>query len=167
MEKTEIHGRAAKLIARQEKQIRELETRLKTLAKTQRRSGGSLRRLMLLSLGGYLLWRNQTVRSKVTGALDNLNPQTQDQLRRVGEAVRGGVDAVKRGERPMDAVKSAAQDVQQTLSKSVSNATSEVRLVAEEVQRDSDRALRDAQEQAHDFSDDVQRRLDEERRKDV
>ncbi|AFZ67314.1 hypothetical protein [Deinococcus peraridilitoris] len=114
------------------------------------RRGGSPLPLALLAAGAYYLWRNEGARNKVIDTLQNLNPGPQGNFERVGSALRGGVEAVKRGESPIDALRTAAQEAQQGFKKSADNATDDVRNAADDLSDQARQASTDTQDVPRD-----------------
>jgi|GEM_PF-4664659 len=156
----------AKRAAQQEKQIRELQARVERLSKTQRNSGGGFPwGTALLVLGGYYVWRNDTLRNKLMDTVENASPGAREHLERAGSALREGIKAVQQGEPPQKALTTVVNEVSTGLRESTVGKQAEVRRVAAEVQRDSNQAVSDAREAAQEFTTLVEERLDEERSK--
>jgi hypothetical protein len=125
---TAVAAEVTKLLAKQEKHLRDIDLQLDALTRAQRRSrGGFPWGLVLLGAGGYYLYRNEGARAKAMDAVQNLNPGVKGNLERAGSALRSGVEAVRSGENPKTALTNAAQELRQGATKAVSNATEEVK----------------------------------------
>lgn len=123
----QIAAEVAKQMARQEKQLRELDARVVTLtARHGKQRGGLPWGLILLSAGGYYLYRNEGARQKLMDLVQNLNPGPKGNFERAGNALRSGVEALKNGESPSKALGSAVGEVQSGVTKTARNASDEV-----------------------------------------
>ena len=163
---TGLAAEVTKQLARQEKQLRDLNARLDTLGKMRRQSrgGGFPWGLLLLAGGGYYVYSNKDLRGKIVDFVQNLDPGVKGNLERAGSAAREGFDAVKRGEDPTSAVKDAAGELKAGAQKAVSGAQDKAQDLkqqaqdkAQDVQRDAKQTMAAGEDRARKLGDDVKR----------
>lgn len=109
-------------LARQGAQLSSLREDLGRLERAQDRqaSGGFPWGLVLLAGGAYALYRsNPSVRAQVDGALRRLNPGTEGNLTRAGDAARGAVQDLVQGHSPAPGLHTAGGELRRAGEKTV------------------------------------------------
>lgn len=169
---------AAAVLAKQEKQLHDLQVQVNTLMRARGRSGGGFPwGVVLLAGGGYYLYRsNPTVRDQINGLLKRVNPGAEGNLARAGDAAKDAVGKVMHGEDPSSAVKDAggelkragektldaAGDKLQDLKQSAQDKAQDAKGAAQDLGRDVKNAAQDvktdAQRAANNVKDDINRR---------
>lgn len=142
---------AAAVLAKQEKQLHDLQLQVNTLMRTRTRSGGSFPwGLALLVGGGYYLYRsNPTVRDQINGLLKRVSPGIEGNLARAGDAAKDAVGAVMRGDDASGAAKDAYGELKRAGEKTADAAQDKLHDLG-----------RDAKQAAQDVKDDAQRAAD-------
>ncbi|ADV65951.1 hypothetical protein [Deinococcus maricopensis] len=134
-----LNTKLTRRIDAQERALQIADAQLKVLRRTQGRqkSGGFPWELLILGAAGYYLWRNPDTRTQlqgqVQGLMQRLNPGVEGNVARAGDAVRGTIDDLSKGEDPTANVKAAVGEA----SRGAEKAADKVRAKVDDVRQDA------------------------------
>jgi hypothetical protein len=121
------------------------------------RRGGISLGTILLGAGAYYLYKNPNLLNKALEAIGAISPSAQRHLETAGEAVKDGVERIKRGEDVVDSVKDAARTVGAEASKAGKAAKTDAERAAKDVAGEAKEAAREVGNAAKDAARDAQK----------
>ncbi|MBC7645533.1 MAG: hypothetical protein H7095_00260 [Pseudopedobacter sp.] len=142
----------------QQKAIGELGSRVDSLARSSRHSGGGFPwGLVMLGAGAYYLYKNPSLLNRGLELIGKASPSAKEHLEHVGQTFNEGVNRVQRGENLGDVVRDAAQGMGKEVSEAAKDAGTEAKKAvdsagdaAEDMAKDARQAAQGAADKAKD-----------------
>ena len=138
----------------QQKAIGELGSRVDSLARSSRHSGGGFPwGLVMLGAGAYYLYKNPNLLNSGLELIGKASPSAKEHLEKAGQTISEGVNRVQRGENLGDVVNTAAQGVGKEVSEAAKDAGAETKKAVDGVKDAAGDMAKDAKQAAQGAAD--------------